>query len=405
MDMNNSEHGHADRSPVSTFNAGFVASWWLFSSISGVMLSNAWWQSAIVITISCCLAGVQLFQSKLYEKRRVAVQEETENTTDENDKSKLAWPEQLLNRLAPIWGRQIDSAINTSDEAIADLTAQFNNIVCRLDETIKASSQAGSDDDQLGNASLETIFENSRNDLADIVTTLKNSVLQKNVMLGQINDLGNYIAEMNKMAEDVANIAKQTNLLALNAAIEAARAGDHGRGFSVVADEVRHLSLLSEEMSHKISGRLSDVTQAIGQAVESVQRSVDEDHDSVDATEQHIQSVMQQLNDITSGLSNSTSLLRESSVGIQQEISEILTSFQFQDRVSQILQQISQNIHQVNDEIEKLISNKAQNLQPDEIDVDSWVANVTNQYTMAEQFTNHFGTEQAPSSNSGITFL
>ena len=115
------------------------------------------------------------------------------------------------------------------------------------------------------------ILENMSNSLNNVVEKILVSSQNEEEMAGQIHSVVTQTEQIKGVLEMIKDIADQTNLLALNAAIEAARAGEHGRGFAVVADEVRKLAERTQKSLAEIDATINVIVQGVTQLSSSME--------------------------------------------------------------------------------------------------------------------------------------
>lgn len=150
-------------------------------------------------------------------------------------------------------------AASATAAAVEELTVSINQVTESARDTETLSTRAS-------NYSMEG--EKVVSTASDEMRKIADVVIQSS---GSINALGQKSNQISSIVNVIKDIAEQTNLLALNAAIEAARAGEQGRGFAVVADEVRKLAERTSKATTEISSMIAAIQNDIGTAVTSMQ--------------------------------------------------------------------------------------------------------------------------------------
>lgn len=240
----------------------------------------------------------------------------------------------------PLWGEHVEQSRAQMESAIGALSQRFGAIVERLDQALKASADGAG-------TGVPAVLDGARGDLRQVLDSLRAAQEDGATLRDKVQQLGQFVDDLQQMAAEVALIAQQTNLLAVNAAIAAAHAGEHGRGFSVLAQEVRRLSAQSGETGRRMSEKVALIGTAIGDARASARQAAEREAASIAASEHSIQGVLGSFEHAARSLEQSTAVLQQESTGIQGEIVEALVQLQFQDRVSQRLTHVRQNIERL----------------------------------------------------------
>jgi methyl-accepting chemotaxis protein len=184
-------------------------------------------------------------------------------------------------------------------------------------------------------------FEEFTRQTSETLGSFVSSVVENSKLAMELVEMTDRIStEMRQilgMLGEIEGISKQTNLLALNAAIEAARAGEAGRGFAVVADEVRDLSGRTGHFSRQIRGLMEKMQQAIGETEAAINKMAAQDMTFALKSKQDVEQAMQDVDNLNRNTSHAVAELNEISAAMSGSVNQAVMSLQFQDMVTQLL--------------------------------------------------------------------
>ena len=291
--------------------------------------------------------------------------------------------------LVPIWASQTANARQQSELAVTALASRFASMQRELRQTVQSSGLEGT-------RKIQDVISDGGLSLSTILEALEAAQATRGIFLKKIEDLSSFTEELYQMSEEVAAIASQTNLLALNAAIEAAHARQLGKGFAIVAEEVRKLSDRSGATGHMLTERIERMKGILDDTLRESRVWGERETAIIRNSGSTIQAVVSSFEKESLSLTREAEKLELVNTRVQEEISETLVNLQFQDRVSQILQSVVGDMEKFASWLE---------LHPPAVEVEQWLSELEHTYTTHEQRAIHRGQEATGPAVSDVTFF
>lgn len=206
--------------------------------------------------------------------------------------------------------QQVATSATEQSNAAADIAATVEELSVSVDHLGAQAGEASQLAEESGALASEgeTIIGQTTRDIQSIASLVRDAS-------GLMNNLEEQSNEVSNVLNVIKELAQQTNLLALNAAIEAARAGEQGRGFAVVADEVRKLAERTATSTQEIEGTIGTMRSSANSANSSMRQIVDQVSQGVDRANQTTEAIQR----IAQGSKRSVSTVVEISGAIQEQ--------------------------------------------------------------------------------------
>lgn len=272
---------------------------------------------------------------------------------------------------------QISSSVQ---EVAANMDNQNNRISHSatlaedMAQSISLISSGASEVSHTANDTMSAVQEGNKA-LNTTITQMESIKQNTHELSSNIQGLGNLSQEISNIVDVITDIADQTNLLALNAAIEAARAGEHGKGFAVVADEVRNLAEESsrsaeqiKEMISTIQAETTNTVRSMKTATEEVEKGIDIANDAgasfntitgyVDAITKQVVQVTTKIQEISNGTKHFTQTFQEVAVigeAISDETQNVSASTQQQLASMEEISNSASSLTTVAEELQQLV--------------------------------------------------
>jgi len=278
--------------------------------------------------------------NEFIEKVRVTV---SEATTSASNNTQVA---------ATLSRASVDMKAKSQKESsiVHEVAHQGNELQDILKVSIEQAKETKNNIDQTGST-----LKKVNQQIVDLANEIAERSQDELELSQKLVDLSAETSAVKNVLEVIADIADQTNLLALNAAIEAARAGEHGRGFAVVADEVRKLAERTQKSLSEINTTISVITQSVNDASEHMSTNAK----AIEALSQNASEVEADINTSVSAIEESIGQVDETVTGYIENSQTVEAMVTKVSEIEKISKENQETIEEISDASSKLMSTTA----------------------------------------------
>ncbi|MFZ2403841.1 MAG: methyl-accepting chemotaxis protein [Methylobacter sp.] len=365
--------------------------------LGGTIIS---WQDGVtlyVVSVSLLLAIGGIGSGLFLWYRHVKEMSQTNSRWMEDESSKIdaivtytTELERLLLTISPILSQHVMVSREHTEQEIISLTNRFAGMVNELQQIVDSTDNVL---EGRQHYHLDSVINTSRDLLQPVLESLRQIHQVEQDVRGELHKLSGHMDGLRSIAADAHNLTGQINLLALSATNETPLAGEP------VAGNARKLADDSLQIDQRLDNKVNDIIAAINAALTLSESSAQVDDSTLFQAETNIDQTLSHLSLALTHYRDDVEALRNNAEQVRGEINNVLVALQFQDRVSQILTQVENNLLNLQKTIEK-IQQQGSNRDGNMLQVDAAVEHIEENYKSVSSLPN-----RGQDSSDDLTFF